>query len=119
MDIKGWREELLEEKRLEWFQFILDNPDKSWDWDEISGNPNISWKIVKDNPDKPWNWYHLSYNPNITLQYVKENPDKNWDWEWLSENPNIIATDILPILLYYNCLYLILIFRIFLSYKTK
>ena len=40
-------------------------------------------------PDKPWNWNGLSANPNITWEIVQENPDKPWDWSWLSENPNI------------------------------
>ena len=43
-------------------QFILDNPDKPWDWFVLSRNPSISWKFVQDNPDKPWNWAGLSGN---------------------------------------------------------
>jgi len=39
-----------------WFQFILENPDKPWDWDSMSRNPNITWNIIRENPDKPWNW---------------------------------------------------------------
>ena len=35
---------------------ILDNPDKPWDWDGISLNPNITMKDIIDNPDKPWEW---------------------------------------------------------------
>ena len=38
--------------KMKWFQFILDNPEKSWDWYELSRNPNITWEIVKANPDK-------------------------------------------------------------------
>ena len=50
-----------------WFSFILENPDREWDWDEISKNPNITWDIIRENPDREWNWYHgISYNPNIT-----------------------------------------------------
>ena len=42
------------------------NPNKPWDWDELSLNPNITWEIIQQNKDKPWNWYWLSQNPNIT-----------------------------------------------------
>ena len=53
----------------EWYdkywQFIIDNPDKPWDWDYISENPNITMKDILDNPDKPWDWDYISWNPNI------------------------------------------------------
>ena len=45
---------------------IQSNPDKEWDWEYISWNPNITWEIVQDNPDRDWNWFFLSGNPNIT-----------------------------------------------------
>jgi len=35
----------------EWFQFILDNPDKPWDWMWLSYNPNVTWEIVQNNPE--------------------------------------------------------------------
>ncbi len=41
---------------------VLDNPDKPWDWNELSVNPNITMKDVLDNPGNPWNWYYLSQN---------------------------------------------------------
>jgi hypothetical protein len=48
-----------------WFQFILDNPDKSWDYNLLSCNPNITWDIVRDNPDKHWCYDCLSGNKMI------------------------------------------------------
>ena len=39
-----------------WFQYILDNPEKPWDYFELSSNPNITWEIVKANPEKPWDY---------------------------------------------------------------
>ena len=39
-----------------WFQFILDNLDKPWDWRLLSCNPNITWDIIEANSDKPWDW---------------------------------------------------------------
>ena len=43
-------------------------------------------QFVLDNPDKPWNWCALSSNSSITIEDVKNNPDKHWDWDCLSMN---------------------------------
>lgn len=53
---------------------IRDNPDKPWDWNYLSENPNITWEIVRDNPDKPWNYTDLSknkflYNETVNKRY--------------------------------------------------
>ena len=72
-----------------WFQFVKDNPNKKWDYYELSENPNITWEIVQANPDKPWNYNQLSINPNVTWEIVQANPDEPWDYNWLSSNPNI------------------------------
>ena len=55
------------------WDIIKDNPDKPWDWAEISCNPNITWDIIKDNPDISWDWFWISYNPNINMKIIKEN----------------------------------------------
>ena len=44
------------------------------------------WNFILKNIDKPWNWSLLSQNPNITMDIVKDNLDKPWDWESLSRN---------------------------------
>ena len=36
---------------------------------------NIFWETVNDNPDKDWNWECLSENPNITWEIVIDNLD--------------------------------------------
>jgi len=38
------------------WQFIIDNPDKDWNWHTLSVNPNITWKNFQNNPDKPWDF---------------------------------------------------------------
>jgi len=82
--------EIMKEWSAKWFQFILDNPDKPWDWDKLSRNPNVTWDIVQQNTDIPWDWYVLSANPDITTwDIVQKNPDKPWDWVFLTSNPNI------------------------------
>ena len=66
---------------------IRDNPEKKWNWDGISSNPNITWDIIiRDNPDKPWNWYEISRNPNITWDIIQNNPEKLWDFYYISDN---------------------------------
>jgi hypothetical protein len=78
-----------------WWQFIIDNPDKPWDWTAISKNSNITMKDINDNPDKPWNWCYISMNPNITMKDILDNLDKPWKWGYISMNPNITMKDIL------------------------
>ena len=31
-------------------------------------------EMIKENPDKPWNWNWISCNPNLTMEMIKENP---------------------------------------------
>ena len=64
-------------------------PNKGWNYDNLSGNQNITWNFVKSNLDKPWDWFSLSRNPNITWKIVQENPKFLWDYISLSGNPNI------------------------------
>jgi len=68
---------------------LLLNPDKRWDWNGISENPNITWEIIKENPNKDWSWWYISRNPNITWEIIKANPNKPWNWHGISSNPNI------------------------------
>ena len=61
-------------------------PDKPWDYDYLSENPNITWEIIQKNPDKPWNYNYLSRNPNITWDIIQQNQDKPWNYNYLSRN---------------------------------
>jgi len=56
---------------LGYLQIIKENPDKIWDWDDLSSNPNITWDIIKNNLDKNWDWSDLSVKPNITWDIIK------------------------------------------------
>ena len=58
-------------------------PNKDWNRNSLSMNPNITWEFVKTNPDKDWNWPELSGNPNITWEIVRDNPDRKWSWSFL------------------------------------
>jgi hypothetical protein len=68
---------------------IKDNILKKWNWIHISKNKGITWDAIVNNPELPWNWFTISQNPNITLRIIKENPDKPWNWYFISMNPNI------------------------------
>jgi len=71
------------------YQIVQENPEKGWNYDNLSRHPNITWEIVQENPDKPWDYNYLSENPNITWEIVQSNPDKGWNYYALSKNPNI------------------------------
>jgi hypothetical protein len=40
-------------------------------FDPLTDNP--LWYLVKKYPDKRWNWNSLSRNPNITMDIIKSN----------------------------------------------
>jgi hypothetical protein len=66
---------------------IMANPDKRWEWNYISRNPNITMDIIQSNPDKPWDWCMISRNPNLTMEIINANPDKPWNWNDIRKNP--------------------------------
>jgi hypothetical protein len=51
-------------------------PNKPWDWQYISENPNLTMEIIEKYPNKPWDWYLISYNSNITMDFIEKNQDK-------------------------------------------
>ena len=83
------------EYKQKWFQYILDNPQLSWDNDEISGNPLVTIITVLQNPQFPWNFNRLSSNPSITLANIMANPQLSWNWNYVSTSPNVYFDDIL------------------------
>lgn len=69
---------------------LLENyPNKNWQWNELSRNPNIDWQYIRANVHIPWDWIHISENPNITWEIIKNNPLYNWYWFNVSRNPSI------------------------------
>jgi hypothetical protein len=54
-------------------KFILEHPDKPWDWEGISRNPNITMNDILEHPELPWNWYGFSSN---TFGYINEKKKK-------------------------------------------
>lgn len=51
-------------------------PDKEWNWNEISMNPNITMKDIERHIKKPWNWFWITQNPNITVQFIERHKNK-------------------------------------------
>ena len=73
----------LDEWSKKWFQFILDNSDKPWNYYWLSLNPNITWDIVKNNLDNPWNYNYLSCNK---MDKVKECFIRKKHQEWFQKS---------------------------------
>ena len=68
----------------EFWKLIINNPEKPWDWSNISHNPNLTMEMINNNPDKPWDWSGISWNPNLTMEMINNNPDKPWKWSNIS-----------------------------------
>ena len=74
-------------------------PNESWNYYEVSRNPNITWDIIFNDPSllcikSRWIFPGLTRNPNpLTTGWniIKNNPNKARDWDSyeLSRNPNI------------------------------
>ena len=75
-------------QNLPW-EIIRDNPDKSWNWYNVSCNASVTWDIIKANPDKHWNFSSLTDNKNITWDIINSNPDHDWNWLFLSKEVHI------------------------------
>ena len=43
-------------------------------------------EIIEKYPDKPWDWEYISKNPNIMMEIIEKNPDKPWDWASISQS---------------------------------
>jgi hypothetical protein len=80
--------ELSSNPNINW-NYIQKNINKKWNWKKLSSNPAITWDIIKSQPYVKWHWDFITRNPNINLEIIKSNPDKKWDWEWLSKQPYI------------------------------
>ena len=51
-----------------------------WGYGILSNNPSML-DVIQANPDKPWNWKQLSHNPSVTWEVIQTNPDKPWNWK--------------------------------------
>ena len=92
---KPWNWNFLSENPNITMKDVLAHPNESWTWNALSANPGITMRDVEEHPWGLWNWNALSSNPNITIKDVLAYPDKSWNWDRLSRNPSISIKDIL------------------------
>ena len=57
-------------------------------------------RLLIEFPNKDWNWEAVSLNPNLTFEFVKKHIDKPWNWEDISQN--YLLYDINKTLWYHN-----------------
>lgn len=79
-------------------EFVMANPQISWDWDELQKNGNFTFDWIDHNipASSHLNYSMLSQNTSIILPNVKAEPDDDWNYHYLSNNPNITAEDLHP-----------------------
>ena len=68
-------------------EIIEKYPNKPWDWEIISENPNLTMEFIEKYPT--WDWEIISENPNLTMEFIEKYPNKPWNWRFISRNPNI------------------------------
>jgi hypothetical protein len=75
-------------------EFILENRNKNWDWQFISGNDSIrlSNDVILELEDKDWNWAQLSMRKDISFdnELILKLQHKNWDWDYLSDITKLV-----------------------------
>ena len=62
MNINRYLPNTTDDESKKWFQYILNHPDKPWNYTNLSLNPNITWNIVQAMSDKKWDYLYLSVN---------------------------------------------------------
>ena len=58
------------------WQFIIDDPNKDWDWLELSRNPNITWEIIRNNPEYSWDFNNINCKKIGKNKYILDNIKK-------------------------------------------
>ncbi len=70
-------DQILDEWSDQWFQYILANPTKQWDFTALSINPNITFATIQKYKTKRWNQYYWSNNMNCKTKKWKINEIHN------------------------------------------
>ena len=64
-------------------------PDKNWDWNRISNNPNITIEVIEKYPDKPWDWNKIlevcSFEKDYEIELQKLQNFKNIEEELIQK----------------------------------
>ena len=77
----------------ELIQLLEKFPDKEWNWDELSYNPNITIEIVEKYPDKEWNWTEISNNIKLTIEFIEKFHEKPLDWQDVYNYSDLITIE--------------------------
>ena len=72
---------------------IQKRPDRFWDYENLSFNPNITIDFVKQNLLKNWNWNALT--TNININDILANPSMPWKLHLLAKNPSVTLDHII------------------------
>ncbi|TDQ33381.1 DarT ssDNA thymidine ADP-ribosyltransferase family protein [Zeaxanthinibacter enoshimensis] len=70
-------------------EFVKKYDNKSWNWNELSGNPAVKLDkkvLLGDLKNKPWNWFSLSQHPDLEFDNTDllEMHDRDLDWGYFS-----------------------------------
>lgn len=94
-------------------KFLEEYPNKNWNWNFISENPNITIGYIKMHPTFPWHFKNIFKNPNLTIDFILSNIGKinrlqrrinktnvtfrvkTIIWNEISKNPGIKLKDII------------------------
>lgn len=72
-----------------WFQYIRDNPERSWSWSAISNNPILSGSdLPRRYPRFPWKWQTLVCQMTLGRDMFDVE-----DYAWNNVDPTDLATD--------------------------
>jgi hypothetical protein len=77
-------------EHLDNYDFLLEHPDKPWDWEVLSYN--VPFSFILEHPELPWVKTWVSTNETITFDDIIKYQDFKWDYDKLSWN---IPLDIL------------------------
>ena len=80
---------------MKFIEYILDNRERLWSWEEVSANANVTWEDIIHYNDIPWDFIGVSRNPNITIDILNTLPFTTWSCENLIKNPNIIVSGVI------------------------
>ncbi len=84
-------------------EYLLEKyPDKNWDYERLSINPNITFEYIKNNLTKEWDWEFISQR--VTYKEFIDNPDLPWNYSGLSKNKfdyesRILAKEIMNVII--------------------
>jgi len=67
---------------MEWFkwEYVLQFPNKNWGWEWFHTLDCFKWEYILQFPDKDWSWWKFHTLDCFKWKYVLQFPDKEWNW---------------------------------------